>query len=119
MNKLMRIPDYLEHILSAIKRIERHVTDVDEFVFLQSELLQDAVVRNIEVIGEAANNIQRVDPSFATLHAEVPWQVMYAMRNRLSHGYDKIDFEMVWKTVCNDLPALYELIKAARDTYNN
>ncbi len=116
MNKLMRIPDYLEHILSAIKRIERHVTDVDEFVFLQSELLQDAVVRNIEVIGEAANNILRVDPSFAILHAEVPWQVMYAMRNRLSHGYDKIDFEMVWKTVCNDLPALYQLVKDAKDT---
>jgi len=109
----------LEHILFAIKRIERHVTDVDEISFLQSELLQDAVVRNIEVIGEAANNIQQVDPSFANAHSEVPWQVMYAMRNRLSHGYDKIDFEMVWKTVCNDLPALYQLVKAAKDTYKN
>ena len=79
-------------------------------VFLQSELLQDAVVRNIEVIGEAANNIQRVDQNFANAHADVPWQVMYAMRNRLSHGYDKIDFEMVWKTVCNDLPALFQLV---------
>ena len=44
---------------------------------------------------------------------------MYAMRNRLSHGYDKIDFEIVWKTVCNDLPALYQLVKAAKDTYKN
>ncbi len=67
MSKASRVPDYLEHILSAIKRIERHVTDVDEFVFLQSELLQDAVVRHIEVIGEAANNIQRVDSSFCKL----------------------------------------------------
>jgi len=55
MSKASRVPDYLEHILSAIKRIELYITDVDEFVFLQSELLQDAVVRNIEVIGEAAN----------------------------------------------------------------
>jgi uncharacterized protein with HEPN domain len=109
----------LEHILSAIQRIERHVTDLDEFGFLQSELLQDPVVRNIEVIGEAANNIQRVDPNFANAHADVPWQVMYAMRNRLSHGYDKIDFEMVWKTVCNDLPALYQLVKAVKDTHAN
>ena len=116
MKKRLRIPDYLEHILSAIKRIERHVTDLDEFGFLQSELLQDAVVRNIGVIGEAANNIQRVSPSFVTSHSDIPWQVMYAMRNRLSHGYDKMDFEMVWKTVCNDLPALYELVKAARGT---
>lgn len=87
--------------------------------FLQSELLQDAVVRNIEVIGEATNNIQRVDPSFATAHSDVPWQVMYAMRNRLSHGYDKIDFGMIWKTVCHDLPALFQLVKAAKDTYKN
>ena len=119
MSKASRVPGYLEHILSAIKRIERHVTDVDEISFLQSELLQDAVVRNIEVIGEAANNIQQVDPSFANAQSEVPWQVMYAMRNRLSHGYDKIDFEMVWKTVCNDLPTLYLLVKAAKDTYKN
>ena len=119
MSKASRVPDYLEHILSEIKRIERHITDVDEFIFLQSELLQDAVIRNIEVIGEAANNIQRVDPSFVTSHSDIPWQVMYAMRNRLSHGYDKIDFEMVWKTVCNDLPALYELVKAAKDTHKN
>ena len=83
MSKALRVPEYLEHILSAIKPIERHVTDVDEFGFLQSELLQDAVVRYIEVIGEAANNIQRVDPNFANAHADVPWQVMYAMRNRL------------------------------------
>ena len=83
MSKALRVPEYLEHILSAIQRIERHVTDVDELGFLQSELLQDAVVRNIEVIGEAANNIQRVDPSFVTANADVPWQVMYAMRNRL------------------------------------
>ena len=42
----------------------------------------------------------------------VPWQVMYAMRNRVSHGYDKLDFEMVWKTICNDLPDLHKLVKA-------
>lgn len=113
MNKALRVTDYLEHILLAIERIERHVTDVDALSFLQSELLQDAVVRNIEVIGEAANNIQKVDPSFAASHAEIPWQVMYAMRNRLSHGYDKIDYDMVWITVCNDLPPLYSLVKSA------
>ena len=119
MSKASRVPDYLEHILFAIKRIERHVTDVDEFVFLQSDLMQDAVVRNIGVIGEAANNIQRVAPSFVTSHSDIPWEVMYAMRSRLSHGYDKINFEMVWKTVRIDLPAVYQLIKAAKDTYKN
>lgn len=112
MNKALRIPDYLGHILSAIERIDRHTDDVDVIGFLASELIQDAVIRNIEVIGEAANQIQRVDPAFAKAHSQIPWQVMYAMRNRLSHGYDKVDYEMVWKTVCNDLPDLYKSIKS-------
>ena len=80
---------------------------------MNSELIQDAVIRNIEIIGEAANNIQRVDAAFAAANEGIPWQVMYAMRNRLSHAYDKVDFEMVWKTICNDLPELYALVKAA------
>ena len=113
MNKELRVPDYLGHILGAIERIERYTKDVDEFGFLNNELIQDAVIRNIEIIGEAANNIQRVDAAFATANNEIPWQVMYAMRNRLSHGYDKVDLEMVWKTICNDLPDLYQLVKAA------
>lgn len=65
MNKALRVPDYLGHILAAIERIERHAADVDELGFLNSELIQDAVIRNIEIIGEAANNIQRVDATFA------------------------------------------------------
>jgi len=111
MNKALRVHDYLAHIVSAIERIERHTSDVTEPGFLSSELIQDAVIRNLEIIGEAANNIQQADAAFAAEHEEIPWQVMYAMRNRLSHGYDKIDFEMVWRTVCYDLPDLYRSIK--------
>lgn len=113
MNKALRVPDYLGHILEAIERIEEYVSDMNEMAFLASKLVQDAVIRNIEIIGEASNNIQRVDTVFAAQHAEIPWQIMYAMRNRVSHGYDKVDFEMVWKTICNDLPDLYKLVKAA------
>lgn len=114
MNKALRVPDYLGHILAAIERIERHTAHVDEQGFLKSELIQDAVIRNIEVIGEAANNIQRADAAFAAAHGEIPWQVMYAMRNRLSHGYDNVDFAMVWKTIRSDLPELYQLVKAVQ-----
>lgn len=112
MNRASRVPDYLGHILEAIERIEEYVSDMDEMDFLASKLVQDAVVRNIEIIGEASNNIQRVAPAFAAQHDHIPWQVMYAMRNRVSHGYDKVDFEMVWKTIGNDLPDLYMLVKA-------
>ena len=111
MSKAPRIQDYLEHMLSAIDRINRHIAGVDRPKFLASELIQDAVIRNLEIIGEAANNIQRVDPEFATKNADIPWKVMYAMRNRLSHGYEKVDNEMVWNTVCEDLPALQSQVK--------
>ena len=112
MNKASRLPDYLGHILEAIERIEEYVSDMDEMAFLDSKLVQDAVCRNIEIIGEASNNILRVEPSFAAQQDHIPWQVMYAMRNRVSHGYDKVDFEMVWKTIHRELPSLYAQIKA-------
>jgi uncharacterized protein with HEPN domain len=115
MNKAIRVPDYLGHILQAIERIERYTRDVDVTQFSASEMLQDAVIRNFEVIGEAANNIQRADATFAAAHNEIPWQVMYTMRNRLTHGYDKVDLAIVWQSIRNDLPALHALVKAAFD----
>jgi uncharacterized protein with HEPN domain len=113
MNKALRVPDYLEHMLQAIERIERYTGQVDEAQFSASEMIQDAVIRNFEVIGEAANKIQRADASFTQTHSEIPWQVMYTMRNRLTHGYDKVDLAIVWQSIRNDLPALKVLIKAA------
>ena len=107
MTKALRVPDYLSHILRAIERIDRYTADMDEVAFLNSELVQDAVIRNIEIIGEASNNIQRVAPEFATLHDDIPWLVMYTMRNRVSHGYDKVDLEIVWKTIQGDFPILH------------
>lgn len=56
MTKALRVPDYLGHILKAIERIDRYTADMDEVGFLGSELVQDAVIRNIEIIGEASNN---------------------------------------------------------------
>jgi len=111
MSKAQRIPDYLTHILRAIERIERYTAGMDEAMFAGSELVQDAVIRNIEIIGEASNNIQRGAPEFAAQYNEVPWQVMYAMRNRVSHGYDKVDLEIVWKTIQGDLPGLYRQVQ--------
>lgn len=121
MTKTLRVPDYLGHILQAIERIDRYTAEMDEVGFLNSELVQDAVIRNIEIIGEASNNIQRVDTEFAALHDDIPWQVMYTMRNRVSHGYDKVDLEIVWKTIQCDLPTLYQQVRevAQVTTRNN
>lgn len=101
-----RVPDYLAHMLQALQRIERHVGGHDLAGFLASELIQDAVIRNLEVIGEASRNIERADPAFAAAHPELPLTVAGDMRNALSHGYFKIDLHIVWRTVQQDLPPL-------------
>jgi uncharacterized protein with HEPN domain len=113
MSKALRAPDYLEHILEALARIGRYTGGMDESEFLNNELVQDAVIRNIEIVGEAANKILRVDAEFAAAHKTIPWQVMYAMRNRVSHGYEQVDLEIVWKTTQGDLPTLHLQVQEA------
>lgn len=109
-----RLADYLDHILRAIERIERYTAAMDEAAFLASELVQDAVLRNIEILGEAANKVLGSSPEFAVRHGDIPWQVMYTMRNRVSHGYDKVDLGIVWNTLKHNLPDLYRRVQAAR-----
>lgn len=106
----LRCGDYIQHIIEAIDRIHRYVEDMTELTFLSDEKTQDAVVRNFEIMGEAANNIERFHTAFATAHSEVPWSLMYTMRNRVAHGYFKVDFELVWKTIYADLPELREQV---------
>lgn len=105
-----RLPDYLGHILEAIERIQTYVADVDEVGFLSSKIIQDAVIRNLEVIGEASRNIERVHPEFATAHPELPLALANDMRNALAHSYFKVDLEIVWKTIQNNLPDLHAQI---------
>lgn len=119
MRTTLRIQDYLGHILDAIERIHRYTANLDEAGFVNSELVQDAVIRNIEIVGEAANNILRVDAKFAAEHNQVPWQIMYTMRNRLSHGYDEVDLEIVWRTIRGDLPALHVQVDQTLEELNS
>jgi uncharacterized protein with HEPN domain len=108
-----RLIDYLGHIREAIERIHRYVEDIDEVAFLQNELAQDAVIRNVEIIGEASHNIEERHPEFSAGHPELPLAFAYQMRNAVAHGYFKVDLEIVWKTIQNDLPRLHEQIKKA------
>ena len=107
----MRISDYLEHILAAIQRINRYTMGMDEAGFLDHEQVQDAVLRNIEIIGEAARNIERTYPDFAAEHSHVPWEEVYLMRNRICHGYFSVDLEIVWHTVQDYIPELESQIQ--------
>ncbi len=113
----IRIPGYLGHILEALNRIFKYIDDIDEISFLQNTLAQDAVVRNLEVIGEASQNLSRYHQEFVAAHSDVPWEKMYWMRNRLAHGYFTVDFEIVWRTLVNDLPELKQQIQAIYDKF--
>lgn len=110
MSAQPRTRDYLLHILEAIRRIGDYTSDLDEAGFLANRLVQDAVIRNLEVIGEACNNLRKHDPLFVSEHASIPWGFAVGMRNVLAHGYFKVDLEAVWKTIERDLPALAEQI---------
>lgn len=107
-----RLTAYLEHICTAILKIESYVSDVDEVAFLNSTLLQDAVARNFEIIGEASHNIERDFPAFAAQNSDIPLSVAYQMRNVIAHGYFSVDYELVWKTIYKELPTLFRQVRA-------
>ncbi len=114
-NAALRVRDYLEHIDLAIARIRRYLAGMDRASFLASEEKQDAVIRNIEIIGEAAQSIRRRHPEFAVHHPEIPWGGVYGMRNAIAHGYFTVDLDVVWKMICEDLPTLAEQVRVLRD----
>lgn len=107
-----RLPDYLNHILEAIVRIERYTAGMDQAAFFGNDMAQDAVIRNFEVIGEASRNIERNHPDFAAAHAELPLAIAYEMRNALAHGYFKVDLTLVWRTLEVDLAPLKRSVEA-------
>jgi uncharacterized protein with HEPN domain len=92
---------------------------MDEVGFLGSKLVQDAVIRNLEVIGEASRNIERAHPDFAAAHPELPLALANDMRNALSHGYFKVDFGIVWTTIQGNLPDLYAQVQDALASLRN
>ncbi len=116
-----RLKAYLEHIIEAIGRIEQYIEDIDELEFIGNELIQDAVIRNLEVIGEVSRNIEKHYPDYAKKHSEVPFSLAYEMRNAVAHGYFKIDYEVVWKTLERDIPEFEKnillLLEAFKESY--
>lgn len=116
MNTEPRLKDFLGHILEAVDRIESFSAGMDEAGFLADIKTQDAVIRNLEVIGEACNNIRRVAPEFAGAHPEVPWGSAIGNRNALSHGYFSVDLPLVWATVQQDLRQLKATVEGLHAT---
>lgn len=93
---------YLEHILECVRRLEEDSAGGKDAVF-ESHTLQDAVIRNLQVLCESA---KRLEDSHKARHPEIPWKAIAGMRNVLVHDYFELDLEAIWEIVVRDLPAL-------------
>ncbi len=97
---------YLAHILECAQKIQRY-TKGGEKQFLKDAMTQDAVIRNFEIMGEAA---KRVPETYRRRHPEIPWRLMAGFRDVLIHAYEGIDLKRVWRIVRHDLPKVKDAI---------
>jgi len=99
---------YLKHILEAIRKIECYLTEVTYDSFCQDDMRIDAVVRELEIIGEASNNLSE---KFQKDHSKIHFREITDMRNILIHKYFGVNLKIVWDTCQTDIPALKDCIK--------
>jgi uncharacterized protein with HEPN domain len=104
---------FLNHILESIEAIEKYMVNISAKEFLEDEEKQDAVIRRLEIIGEAVKNIPE---EYKEDHAEIAWSKAMGTRNILIHHYFGVDLDIVWYTVTNSLP---EFKKQISDLINH
>lgn len=92
---------YLDDLLNAMTRIAEYIEGYSFDKFKRDYKTVDAVIRNFEIIGEASKNIP---PEVKTKYSEVPWSEMYLLRNKISHEYFGVDYEIIWDVASNYLP---------------
>ena len=99
---------YIEHILDCIRKIKEFTGGLSLKDFSINELVQDAVIRNIEIIGEAS---KKISSDTKQIYYEIPWKEIAGMRDKLIHDYLGVDVEVVWRTITEDIPTLEKQIK--------
>ena len=103
MREQLRDRERLEHIMAAIDRIIRYTSNKSYEDIVSDDMMYYAVVKNIEIIGEAANMLTK---EFQEYHPETPWKMVKGMRNYIVHEYFQIDDIVVWDVVKNNIPEL-------------
>ena len=99
---------YIEHILQSIDRIEAYLSGKDHQSFSDDYMTQDAVVRQLEIIGEAT---KRISKELRNVNPQVPWSDMAGMRDILIHDYIDVDIDIVWKTASESIIKLKCLLQ--------
>lgn len=99
---------YLEDIKSSIRKIEEYIKNLTFDEFVGNDMVIDAVVRNLSVIGEAAKNIPE---ELKIKYSDIPWEEISGMRNKIIHEYFGVDEEILWKTIKEDLPIFKKQIE--------
>jgi len=102
---------YIEDILGSANQIIEYCRNYDYVKFANSKLVQDAVIRNLEIIGEAAN---KLSSDFRVKNPDLPIKEAIGMRNLLVHEYDYVNVDEVWKVVKEDLPILIEQLEKVK-----
>ena len=103
-----RDQDYLSDIREAIQRIAAYTAGLDYEQFTQDNKTQDAVVRNLEIIGEATKNLSS---RLRRVYAQIPWKALAGMRDKMIHHYFGINYEIVWTIAKEELPDLLSQIQ--------
>ena len=98
----------IEDILHSIDKIDEYISNLNFDEFKKNEMIVDAVIRKLEIIGEAAGHIPK---EIRDQHPEIPWSTMRGIRNILIHEYFGVDNVIVWETVQNELPDLKQKMK--------
>jgi uncharacterized protein with HEPN domain len=92
---------YLEDILEAVEKIQRYTKGLTYDAFVKNEMAVDAVIRNLEIIGEAAKNLPQ---DIKDKYPDVPWKRMIGLRNIAVHEYFGVDLSIIWEVVTKNLP---------------